>query len=79
MKIQNSEKIFDKALNGKSPTTDDFLVIGHDIHNQTSNVLVEYMLKGLLAKGYKPVTVGECLGDPQENWYRTDPSSTLGN
>jgi hypothetical protein len=32
-----------------------------------------------LAKGYKPVTVGECLGDPQENWYRTDPSSTLGN
>jgi hypothetical protein len=41
-------------------------------------VLVEYMLKGLLSKGYKPVTVGECLGDPKANWYRVDPSSTLG-
>ncbi|PMD55874.1 carbohydrate esterase family 4 protein [Hyaloscypha bicolor E] len=76
--ILNSESIFDNALAGASSTTDDFLVISHDIHNQTSQVLVEYMLKGLLGKGYKPVTVGECLGDPKANWYRIDPSSTLG-
>lgn len=36
--IQNSKNIFDAALSGKSPTTDDFLVISHDIHNQTSQV-----------------------------------------
>jgi hypothetical protein len=77
--IQNSKDIFDQALSGKNSTADDFLVIGHDIHNQTANNLTEYMLKGLIAQGYKPVTIGECMGDPQENWYRTDTSSTLGN
>ncbi len=76
--IQNSKNIFDAALNGTSSSTSDFLVISHDIHNQTSQVLVEYMLQGLKAKGYNPVTVGECLGDPQENWYRTDTTTTLG-
>jgi len=29
------------------------------------------MLDRILALGYKPVTVGECLGDPKENWYRS--------
>ena len=77
--IQNAENIFDTALSGKSPTTDDFLVIAHDIHNQTSQVLVEYMLKSLTSKGYNPVTVGDCLGDPKANWYRVDTSATLGN
>ena len=77
--IQNSKTIFDTTLAGKSPTTDEFLVIGHDIHNQTANVLVEYMLQGLQKAGYKAVTVGECLGDPKENWYRTDTGATLGN
>jgi hypothetical protein len=77
--IQNSKTLFDNALVGKSPTTDDFLVIAHDIHNQTSAVLVEYMLKSIAAKGYRPVTVGTCLGDDKSNWYRTDTSSTLGS
>ncbi|RDW88837.1 carbohydrate esterase family 4 protein [Coleophoma cylindrospora] len=77
--IQNSKNIFDTALAGKSSTTDDFLVISHDIHNQTSQVLVEYMLQGIQSRGYTPVTVGTCLGDPKENWYRTDTSSTLGS
>jgi hypothetical protein len=76
--IINSENIFDATLANASSTTDDFLVISHDIHNQTSQVLVEYMLKGLLSKGYKPVTVGQCLGDLAANWYRVDTTSTLG-
>lgn len=76
--IQNSKTIFDNAFNGKSSVTDDFLVIGHDIHNQTANVLVEYMLQRIQSMGYRAVTVGTCLGDPKANWYRTDPSSTLG-
>ncbi|CAL3963722.1 unnamed protein product [Diplocarpon coronariae] len=66
--IQNSKTIFDNALAAKSPTSDDFLIIGHDIHNQTANVLVEYMLQQIQSKGYKPVTVGDCLGDPKANW-----------
>lgn len=77
-RIQRSKDIFADALDGKNPRTDDFLVIGHDIHDQTANNLTEFMLITLLGKGFRPVTVGECLGDPPENWYRTDTRTTLG-
>lgn len=69
--IQNAKNNFDAGIAGGNPATDDYLVIGHDIHNQTANVLTAYMLDRILALGYKPVTVGECLGDPKENWYRS--------
>jgi hypothetical protein len=77
--IQNSKTIFDNALVDKSAATDDFLVIAHDIHNQTSEVLVEYMLQGMAQRGFRGVTVGECLGDAKENRYRVDGGSTLGS
>ncbi|KAM3073169.1 hypothetical protein ACMFMG_008882 [Clarireedia jacksonii] len=76
--ISNSQNIFSKAVNGSNPATDEFLVVSHDIHNQTSKVLVEYMLKSATEKGYRPVTVGTCLGDDEKNWYRVDTESVLG-
>lgn len=48
-----------------------WLDIQHDIHTQTANNLTEYMLQTMQQLGYKGVTVGECLGDPKANWYRT--------
>lgn len=48
-----------------------WLEIGHDIHEQTANNLTEYMLSTLTQLGYKAVTVGDCLGDPSANWYRS--------
>lgn len=47
-----------------------WLAIGHDILEQTAMNLTEYMLTTVKELGFKPVTVGECLGDPKENWYR---------
>ncbi|KAM0133263.1 hypothetical protein ACHAPC_008333 [Botrytis cinerea] len=76
--IHNAQTIFSNTLNASNPRTDHPLVISHDIHNQTSQVLVEYMLKTAVAKGYRPVTVGTCLGDEKANWYRTDTATTLG-
>jgi hypothetical protein len=76
--ISNAQTIFSNAISNSNPATDEFLVIAHDIHNQTSEVLVEYMLKSATEKGYKPVTVGTCLGDDQKNWYRVDAGSVLG-
>lgn len=73
--IKNSLDIFDKALENKSPNTDDFLLVSHDIHNTTANELVEHMLQSIKERGYKAVTVGECLGDLRENWYRVDNTS----
>ncbi|KAI1443975.1 carbohydrate-binding module family 18 [Annulohypoxylon stygium] len=68
--IQNSKDNFDEYFVDKSPETDDALVISHDIHEQTVHNLTEYMLKGIQSRGYRTVTVGECLGDPVSNWYR---------
>ncbi|TIC89407.1 Chitin deacetylase [Colletotrichum higginsianum] len=64
------------SISAKPATTDNFLVIGHDIHQQTVYNLTEYMLQKF--QGKKMVTVGECLGDPRANWYRADARTTLG-
>jgi peptidoglycan/xylan/chitin deacetylase (PgdA/CDA1 family) len=71
-RIQNSKDWFKGNItkNGATPTTNDWLTISHDIIEQTANNLTEYMLSTLTQLGYKAVTVGECLGDPEENWYR---------
>ncbi|KAF2417122.1 glycoside hydrolase/deacetylase [Tothia fuscella] len=55
----------------------DWLAIAHDIHEQTARNLTEYMLAVLVWKGYKAVTVGECLGDAKENWYRASSGGGL--
>ncbi|KAF2461186.1 hypothetical protein BDY21DRAFT_383901 [Lineolata rhizophorae] len=72
--IQNAKDNFDNSVLDSSAAEDDWLVISHDIHEQTAYNLTAYMLETLLAQGFQPVTVGECLGDPAENWYR-DPDA----
>ena len=76
--IINAQNIFSARIKGSNPATDEFLVIAHDIHQTTAEVLVEHMLKEMRSKGYRGVTVGECLGDPKENWYRVDRSVVMG-
>jgi len=67
--IQQAKNNFANGIQGNA-TTSDHLEIGHDIHQQTAYNLTQYMLSTLIDAGYKAVTVGECLGDPQVNWYR---------
>lgn len=86
--IQKSKDWFKGNItaNNAKPATNDWLGIAHDIHELTAYNLTEYMLKTLTDLGYKAVTMGECLNDPKENWYRggaggsptvsEDPSST---
>ncbi|KAF8854599.1 glycoside hydrolase/deacetylase [Acephala macrosclerotiorum] len=67
--ILNSEHYF--AGNVSSTASgNSYIPLAHDIHQNTALTLVGYMLDTLTARGYKPVTVGECLGDPRANWYR---------
>ncbi|OAA53822.1 Glycoside hydrolase/deacetylase, beta/alpha-barrel [Niveomyces insectorum RCEF 264] len=68
--IQTSKDIWDDAVDNTDPSTTNYLMIEHDIHYQTVYNLTDYVLTSLFAKGYRSVTVGECLGDPKENWYR---------
>ncbi|KAI1947414.1 hypothetical protein LOZ57_003141 [Ophidiomyces ophidiicola] len=44
--------------------------LSHDVHQTTVQLLAQQMLDEVKARGLRPVTVGECLGDPKENWYR---------
>jgi Polysaccharide deacetylase len=69
--IQNSKDFFEGNISSASPSDSKWLVIGHDIQEQTANNLTEYMITTALGQGWDLVTVGECLGDPAENWYRT--------
>lgn len=74
--IQTSKDIWDEAVDDSDSATDSFLNIEHDIHYQSVYNLTDYFLSSLFKHGYKPVTVGECLGDPAENWYRAGPGQS---
>lgn len=65
--LQPSKDKFTAAI-AQAPKS--WIVLSHDIHALTANSLTPFMIDQARAKGYKFVTVGECLGDPQENWYR---------
>ncbi|KAM7215718.1 hypothetical protein V8F06_008912 [Rhypophila decipiens] len=75
--IQKSKTIFDQAMKNSKPSTDSFLQIEHDIHQQVVYNLTDYILTSLFSHGYESVTVGECLGDPKSNWYRNGPAGSV--
>ena len=56
---------------GGGPEDSAYLVLAHDVYAQTAEALVPFMLEALAERGFRMVTVGECLGDPAENWYRS--------
>jgi len=68
--IQYSKDVFYGNLTSVSPTQKSWLDIEHDIHFQTATNLVPYQLQVMRDLGYKGVTVGKCLQDPEANWYR---------
>ncbi|KAF8475513.1 hypothetical protein BDZ91DRAFT_649312 [Kalaharituber pfeilii] len=66
-----SQQIFNNAVSSTSGSTGKWLVLSHDVHRTTVKLLAEYMIETAQQKGYRLVTVGECMGDPSSNWYRT--------
>ncbi|KAH9433152.1 hypothetical protein MCOR02_007817 [Pyricularia oryzae] len=63
-----------KFQEGMSQSPKSWVALAHDIHELTANSITPFMIDTAKSKGYKFVTMGECLGDPRENWYR-DPST----
>ncbi|KAI4868458.1 carbohydrate esterase family 4 protein [Hypoxylon rubiginosum] len=70
-KIRESLAIFDEAVSREGDGS--YIVLCHDIREWTARALVPAMLEMLADRGYEAVTVGECLDDPSEFWYR-DPN-----
>jgi peptidoglycan/xylan/chitin deacetylase (PgdA/CDA1 family) len=54
------------------------IVLMHDVHQNTVENILPLIIKATLESGRRAVTVGECLGDPGTNWYRTGGSQTAG-
>ncbi|KAL7904701.1 carbohydrate esterase family 4 protein [Trichoderma velutinum] len=71
--IQKSKDKF-SSMQSLDKSSHSYIVLAHDVHYQTVVTLAKYMIETSRARGYKLVTVGECLGDPPENWYRSAPS-----
>ncbi|RFU78362.1 polysaccharide deacetylase [Trichoderma arundinaceum] len=68
--IEISKSIVDKAFDDKDSEVSQYLHIEHDTVYETVSTLVGYTIDALYHTGFTPVTVGECLNDPEENWYR---------
>ena len=67
--IKNSENIVQAALAGAAVGS-DLLTIQHDIHQYSVQTLSPYFFDLIQKKAFKGVSVGECLNDPPQNWYR---------
>lgn len=70
--IQNSKNYFSNYV---SPHPNNVLELSHDTHYQTVYSLVKFMLDTAASNGYVTSTVGACLDDPPENWYRAAGSA----
>lgn len=77
--IRNSIEYFEDGLDRGGS-----IVLAHDVHKYTAENLVPAMLASLHRRNLRAVTVGECLGDPEANWYRgprdgyVPPSTPIG-
>ncbi|KAI2636294.1 carbohydrate esterase family 4 protein [Hypomontagnella submonticulosa] len=71
--IEDSIAVFESAV--REDGNASYIVLCHDIREWTALRLVPAMLRILGERGYRAVTVGECLGDPERLWYR-DPEES---
>ncbi|KAK0648239.1 hypothetical protein B0T16DRAFT_325879 [Cercophora newfieldiana] len=61
---------FSSAVSQHSPKDSSFIAVAHDIHEKTVRGYVQFMIEQAQKFKYDLVTVGECLDDPSNNWYR---------
>ncbi|KAH6677010.1 chitin deacetylase [Plectosphaerella plurivora] len=70
----NAKEKYGNAVRFSNPDFNSFISLSHDIQPFTADGFVQFMLDVGHEKGYRFVTLGECLGDPAGNWYR-DPET----
>jgi hypothetical protein len=69
--IELSKNNFTAKMQKVTPTNVKYIALNHDTHDQTTHNLTSFMLDYLRSMNFSTsVTVGQCMGDPQENWYR---------
>jgi len=51
-------------IKNSNPATDSFILLQHEIHKFSVELLADRVIDAILAKGYKFVTMEECVGKP---------------
>ncbi|KAH3915588.1 hypothetical protein HBI56_148090 [Parastagonospora nodorum] len=68
-----AEEVFLEKIRGKNVQgIRAWMDLAHDTQELTVHRLTQFKIDKAKEHGYKLVTAGECLNDPEENWYR-DP------
>lgn len=57
-------EINDVIIKNSNPATDSFILLQHEIHKFSVELLADRVIDAILAKGYKFVTMEECVGKP---------------
>ena len=65
-----SKENFLEAITSRNSSERSWLSLAHDLHKATVHNLTQFMIDHAREQGFKLVRVGECLDDPEENWYR---------
>ncbi|KAI0132879.1 hypothetical protein BJ170DRAFT_264509 [Xylariales sp. AK1849] len=68
-----AQNLYNSILVQHSPASSSWISLAHDVLPDTVHGFAQYMVDQAKKLGYELVTIGQCLGDPEENWYR-DPS-----
>ncbi|KAF8985079.1 hypothetical protein BGZ46_006041 [Entomortierella lignicola] len=68
--FQASYSVYQSLLNNTDGINQPgHIVLQHEVNQVTALQVAPMAIDLALIKGYKVVTVGECLGDPKSNWY----------
>ncbi|KAG0335375.1 hypothetical protein BG004_008476 [Podila humilis] len=68
--VEKSMAQYRSALGKSSSLKNSFISLQHDPNEMTAKQLGPKAVKYALQRGFKVVTVGECLGVPSSQWYR---------
>lgn len=63
----------------RGSASNSFIAVAHDIQESTVHGYAQFMIEQARARGLDLVTVGECLGDHPNNWYRNSVTGAEWN
>lgn len=61
---ESMKEINKVIIQDSNPATDSFILLEHEIHKFSVDLLAERVIDAVLAKGYKFITMEECVGKP---------------
>lgn len=60
---KSMKEINDVIINNSDPKTDSFILLQHEIHKFSVDFLADKVMDAILKKGYRFVTMEECVGE----------------